>query len=354
MIKDSYFIIGVMSGTSLDGLDLCYVQFEKGSTWQFKILKAETYPYSKYWKDELSRVIHMNSSDLEAFDLSYSTFLAEEINRFIDQNQITELDAVSSHGHTVFHQPERQYTYQIGNMSVLAKLLNRTVVCDFRVQDVTLGGQGAPLVPIGDQLLFSQYHMCLNLGGFSNISYINNDQRIAYDICPVNIVLNIFAQKEGLAYDSEGLLASQGKVNKGLLSKLNSLDYYNLEPPKSLGLEWINHVVLPLMDGFQLSSKDVLCTFVEHIAHQISKVIDKKTNATVLVTGGGAFNSYLMKRIEDKSTNNIVIPTLDIVNYKEALIFGFLGVLKLRNEINCLKSVTGATQDHSSGKIFHP
>jgi anhydro-N-acetylmuramic acid kinase len=277
--------------------------------------------------------------------------LSEVIKTFIEKNQLKNIDAVCSHGHTILHQPENKLTLQIGNLVALAQLINQNVVCDFRVQDVLLGGQGAPLVPIGDQLLFSDYTYCVNLGGFSNISTALNNERVAYDICPVNIVLNHYIQKTGVSYDDKGILASSGEVNQLLLEKLNDLKFYKESAPKSLGLEWVKSMIFPLIDACQLSVKDVLRTFVEHIAIQIGSVLTKN-KSTVLVTGGGVYNLFLMERIREYSNAEIIISSPELIEYKEALIFGFLGVLKLRNEINVLASVTGAEKNHSSGEIF--
>ena len=236
----------------------------------------------------------------------------------------------------------------------MAKILNEKVVCDFRVQDVILGGQGAPLVPVGDELLFSEYDFCLNLGGFANISMDLNNERIAYDICPVNIVLNYYVNSVGLEYDDKGQLASTGKLNTSLLNQLNSLEFYKETYPKSLGLEWVNQNVSPLINSFNLDIKDILKTVIEHIGIQISSEINKKNKSSVLITGGGVYNDYLVNRIKHYSQGRIVIPSKSIIEFKEALIFAFLGVLKLRNEVNCLQSVTGASKNHSSGKIYLP
>jgi anhydro-N-acetylmuramic acid kinase len=219
---------------------------------------------------------------------------------------------------------------------------------------VILGGQGAPLVPIGDKLLFSEYDYCINLGGFANLSTENNSTRIAYDICPTNIVLNHYVNVLGHDFDDKGKISKSGTIDEQLLSELNALEFYKLDYPKSLGLEWVNQVVFPLIDNFNLKTEDILKTFTEHIAVQISKEINKKESALVIITGGGAYNDYLISRIKSKTKNKIVIPSKEIIEFKEALIFGLLGVLKIRNEINCLASVTGAKHDHSSGKIFHP
>ena len=352
MIKSNYKVIGVMSGTSLDGIDLVYVSFDFLDKWSFEIIVAETVPYSNEWVGILKDLVLKSKTELYKIDTSYTAYLASKINAFIQKYNITDVDFISSHGHTAWHQPQNKLTYQIGNLPHLASLLNKTVVCDFRVQDIELGGQGAPLVPIGDELLFSKFDFCLNLGGFANVSTNHKNERIAYDICPVNIVLNYFVTQLGFDFDDKGKMAATGKINQELLDKLNDLDFYKKPYPKSLGLEWVKNEVIPLIVSFKLEVRDVLRTFVEHIAKQISKEIKSKPNASVLVTGGGAYNEYLISRIKFYSNQNIVIPTDDIIEFKEALIFGFLGILKMRGENNCLHSVTGASRSHSSGKIF--
>lgn len=353
MIKTKYKVIGVMSGTSLDGIDLIYVEFCKYSKWDFTILKAQTVEYDAIWREKLGDLVIVSEEDLRAIDIDYTHHLADIINEFIEKNHIKDLDAICSHGHTALHQPHNKLTWQIGNKSILATLTKCTVVCDFRVQDVELGGQGAPLVPIGDELLFSDYDFCLNLGGFANISTKRDGERIAYDICPVNIVLNHYIKTIGFNYDDKGQLASTGIVNESLLNKLNDLDFYKRSYPKSLGLEWVKTTVFPLINLYNIEIKDILRTFIEHISIQISNEINKKIKATVLVSGGGAYNEFLINRIKSLTKNGIVIPSKNIVEFKEALIFALLGVLRLRNEVNTLKSVTGAVKNHSAGNIFH-
>ena len=352
MNKGIYYVVGVMSGTSLDGLDLSYVKLEFKNKWKFNIIKSETSNYTQDWKLKLSNAILLGKEELHNLDIEYSLYLSHKISKFILDNKVDKDAIVCSHGHTVFHQPAKGITLQIGNLKQITNELNNRVVCDFRVQDVELGGQGAPLVPIGDKLLFYNYDFCLNLGGFANISFEKDNNRIAFDICPVNIVLNYYSEKLGLAYDEKGAISKQGTINSSLLESLNSLNFYKQNYPKSLGLEWVRKEVFPLIDSYNIDIKDVLRTFVEHIAMQINNSIKNEHKGTILITGGGVFNSFLIKRIKNLSTHNIYIPDNDLVNYKEALIFGLLGVLKLRNEINCLSSVTGVTKDHSSGKVF--
>lgn len=352
MEKLRFKVVGVMSGTSLDGIDLVYVEFNKTASWNFRVLQAETFEYDAIWREKLGALVSIPFEDLKQFDTDYTCYLADIINKFIETNGIMDLDAICSHGHTALHQPQNQLTYQIGNKPLLSELTETTVVCDFRVQDVELGGQGAPLVPIGDELLFSEYDFCLNLGGFANISTRINDERIAYDICPVNIVLNRYVKSLGFDYDDKGIIASNGVVNEVLLRTLNDLDFYKHAHPKSLGLEWVNTWIFPLIDSFRIENQDVLRTFVEHVAIQISAQINRKANASVLVSGGGVYNEFLITRIKSLTNNKIIVPSKEIIEFKEALIFAFLGVLRLRNEVNTLKSVTGASENHSSGKIF--
>ena len=343
-------IIGLMSGTSLDGLDLVYVAFDKKSYKTFKILHSETIPYSKKWKDKLVKAIHKSEEELLELDLEYGKLLAKKVNDFIKKNNILNIDFIASHGHTVLHQPEKGITLQIGNGQLLANETQQNVVCDFRTQDVKLGGQGAPLVPIGEAILFHQYSACLNLGGFANISFKERDKRVAFDICSVNIVLNYYVNTLGFDYDNKGKIASTGIINAKLLEELNSLNYYKSKHPKSLGLEWVQSTIFPLIDDKNLEIRDVLATFIEHVAIQIT--VSTKNCKNLFITGGGVFNEFLMQRINHYSNLEIIIPNSQIVNYKEALIFAFLGLLRVDNQVNCLSSVTGAKKDHSSGVIF--
>lgn len=353
MIKINYNILALMSGTSLDGIDIIYVKFSFNNVWSFSIVNAETVKYTTEWKMILSQLVSKKVEELENIDLNYSKYLADVILDFVKENNIETIDFIASHGHTALHQPENGLTYQIGNNQILADKLNQKVICDFRVQDVEFGGQGAPLVPIGDQLLFNEYDYCLNLGGFANVSFKLKNERIAFDICPVNIVLNHYVSKINLEYDDKGQLASTGRISDELLSLLNQLQYYKDNPPKSLGLEWVEFKIFPLIDSFKLQIKDVLRTFIEHIAFQISKILIQD-KSKVLVTGGGVYNDFIISRVNYHSNSEILIPKNEIVEFKEALIFGLLGVLKDRNEVNCLMSVTGANQNHSSGKILMP
>ena len=353
MFKENYNVIGVMSGTSLDGIDLAHIHFNiKDNRWSFDLLECATISYSNNWLNKLKTAINFSQQELLQLNVDYTLYIGAIINDFVAKNNIENLDAVCSHGHTILHQPENRFTLQIGNLPQIASTINQTVVCDFRVQDVLLGGQGAPLVPIGDKILFAEYDFCLNLGGFSNVSFNDNGNRIAFDISPVNTVLNFYANKLGLDYDDKGKIAKYGNINQELLQDLNDLDYYKNSYPKSLGYEFVQQIVLPIIENHYLEIDDKMATFVEHIAQQIAIVLQSGTGK-LFITGGGAYNDFLIERIKFLlPTLEIVIPTSKIIEYKEALIFGLLGVLKLRNEVNVLKSVTGASVDHSSGNIF--
>jgi anhydro-N-acetylmuramic acid kinase len=347
---NKYKVIGLMSGTSLDGLDIAAVDFfysDKG--WNFKIVETETIGYTKNWETRLSNSTELSGEDLIQLHTDYGRFLGKKINQFIKKTGFVP-EIIASHGHTVFHQPENYFTFQIGNGADIAAETGITTIADFRTGDVALGGQGAPLVPVGDRLLFSEYESCLNLGGFANISFEKNNARLAFDICPVNFVLNFLAQKEGLPYDKNGELGRKGKLDKELLSKLNNLSFYKQKSPKSLGKEWMNKHFFPIVEASNHSVRDKLRTAYEHIAIQISDA--SPGNGKMLVTGGGAFNTFLIDRIKKHSQAEVVIPEKIIVDYKEALIFAFLGILRHLGEINCYASVTGAKQDSSLGVIF--
>ena len=352
-MQQVYNTVGVMSGTSLDGVDLAHIRFSiTGTKWQFTILECETIPYSTDWVDTLKKAVSFNQDQLEKLNHDYTLLLGSIISSFISKNRIENLDAVCSHGHTILHQPQNGLTLQIGNLPEIANIINQKVVCDFRVQDVQLGGQGAPLVPIGDRILFSEYDYCLNLGGFSNVSFEENNRRIAFDISPVNTVLNNYANQLGFDYDDEGNISKSGNLHPELFNQLNALDFYQKTYPKSLGFEFVKETILPLIESFEIATEDKMHTFSEHIAYQIGMALKVK-KGKLLITGGGAYNKFLINRIQFHLPEmNLIIPERKMLEFKEALIFALLGVLKLRGEVNVLSSVTGAITDHSSGRIL--
>ena len=352
MKNKTKYCLGVMSGTSLDGLDIAYIKFNFETSFQFEILKAVTIPYHPDWKNALKNGFHLSGEELTKLDADYGIYLGNTLKNFIAENSIENLDFIASHGHTIYHNPGENYTLQIGNGPYINTITGIKTICDFRTQDVALGGQGAPLVPIGDMLLFSEYDYCLNLGGFSNISMNENNQRIAFDICPVNIVMNHYVNSLNLEYDENGEIASKGNIDTTLLNELNSLPFYNDSKPKSLGYEFILETIFPIINKYNLEIKDILRTFVEHIAQQIAKKIASDSSKKMLITGGGAFNIFLIERLKEYTKTELIIPENSIIDYKEALVFALLGYLKDEEKNNCLKSVTGASKDHSSGIIY--
>lgn len=349
----TYLSIGCMSGTSLDGLDLVACRFTTDEAWKFEIVKAVTIPYSHKWINKLSNAAELNALEFALLNNEFGKFIGKQVADFC--SDLPDLpDLVSSHGHTIFHQPHKKLTVQIGNGAQIAAASGLPTACDFRSLDVALKGQGAPLVPIGDELLFGEYELCLNLGGIANFSFRENDERKAFDICPANMAFNHFTKELGYEYDLDGNLGRSGVVQEELLSLLNSLDFYQLTGPKSLGREWFENEFLPLISSFQLEHKDILRTLYEHISDQITFSVDQYPKGKILITGGGAHNVFLIELFSEKTKHKTIVPSAQIIDFKEAIIFAFLGVLRLRNEVNCLKSVTGANRNHSGGVIYLP
>ncbi len=367
-----------MSGTSLDGLDLAFCKFQMAENqWHYEILEAQTIQYSTDWVKKLKSACLLPADKFCELDSELAALFANYINEFILKHG--RPDFISSHGHTVFHQPRSKitsnniqpYTSQIASGAIISALTGVSVVCDFRATDVALGGQGAPLVPIGDLYLFDKYDFCLNLGGIANISFnspVNQtnkaaSMRIASDICFANMALNYLAGLSGVSFDKNGDMANSGMLNPQLLDKLNHLDFNHFPFPKSIGVEYFNLEVLPLLESYQIPVEDKLRTFCHHIALQVKAVIDDETKAmdassieklSILLTGGGTYNTFLVKIIKEHLKLNVVIPENKIIDFKEALIFAFLGVLRMRGEVNILKSVTGASRDSCSGAVYLP
>ncbi len=343
-----------MSGTSLDGLDLALCSFsEENGSWQYNIDTAETLPYSLEWMTRLQQIEQLSALDLTQLDLDYGHYLGNSAREFLKTANL-KADYIASHGHTVFHRPELGLTLQIGSGALLSASSGLPVVCDFRTQDVGMGGQGAPLVPLGDALLFGAYDYCLNLGGFSNISFRQGNERLAFDISPCNIVLNTLARKAGHDYDAGGKIAASGKVNSELLERLNSLDFYKMKGPKSLGREWVESVIFPLLEEYALPIADLLRTYVEHISDKIAAATQLEGSGQVLTSGGGAKNDFLIQRIQEKTDSRLIIPDLLCLDFKEALIFAFLGLLRIQGRNNILSAVTGSKADHCGGCIYLP
>ncbi len=351
-MSNKYRALGLMSGTSLDGLDIAQCNFIfSNEKWQYNIERAKTFSYSNIWKNKLTTAENLSGIDFMMLNNEYGRLLGDYCNKFmLDSSE--SIDFIASHGHTIFHQPEIGLTTQIGNGAFIASQTGITTICDFRTLDVALGGQGAPLVPIGDIFLFSDYNYCLNLGGFSNISFENSYGRIAFDICPVNIVINYLVAERNLLLDYNGNLARSGNINTNLLEELNSLPFYKLTGPKSLGKEWVMANIVPVVNKYSISLEDKLRTYYLHITYQIASVVNRDKNYKMLITGGGANNLFLMELFRELLHVQCVVPEKDIVDFKEAVVFAFLGVLRFRNEVNCLHSVTGAKTDSCGGVVY--
>jgi anhydro-N-acetylmuramic acid kinase len=345
-------VLGIMSGTSLDGLDIAYCRFEENNgLFSGNILYAETIFYPEEWKLKLSHAHQLSALDFLYLHNDFGSYIGKEINRFLKKYDVKPL-CISSHGHTVFHNPSHGLTCQIGNGAVIAAETGFNVVCDFRTSDVALGGEGAPLVPFGDIQLFAQYDAALNLGGFSNITILNAEKPTAFDICPVNIILNTFAKKEGFEYDHNGRMASEGNIIKNLLDTLESLEIYSSSSQKSLSREWVDSTIMPLINTTAYTTMDILRTITEHISLRIANILNSYALKNCLVTGGGVYNTFLIERIQSQTQTELIIPDDHLVQFKEALIFAFLGLKRLNNEVNVLSDITHARKSSSSGIIW--
>jgi len=356
-----YRVIGMMSGTSVDGLDIAYCEFQTNDWNQFdySILKSETINYPENLKSQLISCISFDGQKLGMLDMELGTWMGTHLLKFITANQI-EPCLVASHGHTVLHQPENGFTLQIGNGQKMHQITKFPVIYDFRVLDVTFGGQGAPLVPIGDQLLFPHYDFCLNLGGFANISFHDGYSRKAFDIGAVNIVLNELTSLIHLSYDENGLVAREGTSIPNLLDDLNQLSFYDLPFPKSIGKEWVEAEVMPIIYPYLKDNRteDIISTYTIHIGKIIARTLTDLSaihgkDGSSLVTGGGAHNSYLQEIIQNNFLDlKLEKPDNQLIEFKEALVFALMGLLRSQNLVNCLKSVTGASINTSGGIII--
>lgn len=366
-----YRAIGLMSGSSLDGLDIAFVEFqEQGGKWSYEILQADCYAYTDEWVAKLQNVINLSAKEYQLLHAEYGHYLGQQVNKFIENHQLQyKVAVIASHGHTTFHIPAQKMTAQLGDGAAIAAETQLPVVSDLRALDVAFGGQGAPIVPIGEKMLLGDYDFFLNLGGIANISYNNPDDYTAFDICPANRVLNMLVNELGKEYDDGGQIAASGKINDTLLKQLNTLDYYKQPYPKSLANDFGTDKVYPMMMDSNLEIKDAVRTYVEHIVVQIREAIStlknskletclpdrQAQNSKLLATGGGAFNTFLIQQLREqlKELNiEVMVPDTNLINYKEALIMAFIGVLRWRQENNVLSSVTGAVRDSIGGALW--
>jgi len=367
-----YRVIGCMSGSSLDGLDIAFVELqENGGNWSYEIIEAECIPYTAVWVERLFHAESLPAYDYQILHADYGHYIGQQVNLFIDKHALHyKVALIASHGHTVFHAPDKRMTAQIGDGASLAAETKLPVVTDLRSLDVALGGQGAPIVPIGEKLL-GDFDFFLNIGGIANISSTskNGGGNRGFDVCPANRVLNMLANETGKDFDEYGGLASTGEVNKELLARLDGLEYYRLPSPKSLANDFGTRTIYPIIKEAEMTAKDALRTYVEHIALQIKRAILAAGHlhqpdghgiqtpvSRLLITGGGAFNTFLIEQLRAhlKELNiDIVVPDEKLIKYKEALIMGFIGVLRWRQEYTVLSSVTGAARDSIGGALWN-
>jgi anhydro-N-acetylmuramic acid kinase len=357
-----YRAIGLMSGSSLDGLDIVFAELnEHAGSWSFDIQASACYEYDAAWRKRLEFVIDLNARDYQLLHADYGHYLGAQVNQFINENDLHfKVGLISSHGHTSFHMPSKKMTAQLGDGAAIAAVTGLPVVSDLRALDIAFGGQGAPIVPIGEKFLFPEYRMFLNLGGIANISFNFPGNYIAFDVCPANRVLNMLSNLENKAFDEGGNRAASGTINTDLLEQLNRLDYYQKGYPKSLANNFGTETVFPVIEEKGLPINDALSTYVAHIIFQLKKVIDSMPrheveNQKLLVTGGGAFNDFLIRQLKTEVSLfdiDVVVPEENIVNNKEALVMAFIGVLRWRQEYNVLASVTGAQRNSIGGAVW--
>jgi len=352
-------ILGLMSGTSLDGVDLAHVEFDlsQSQAHKFKLLHQQTIPFPEELLFKLTEATEYSVPATLILDKELGKFFADCVNSFCENNSISknDINALASHGQTILHQPKNGFTLQIGCGSTISYFTGLKVINDFRTRDIIAGGQGAPLVPVGDFGLFgNEAESFLNIGGFSNFSFKNNESKIvAYDICPGNLPLNKLAMSKGLSFDRNGELAASGEINFFLLDLLNSLEFYRQSGPKSLGTEWLEEHFYPLLK-FDKEIENNLRTVVEHIAIQISSKLNENQLKSVFITGGGAKNKFLISRIEHYFSGKVILPDAETIDFKEAIVFAYLGALYLEQIPNAISSVTGAQKDTICGVLHIP
>ncbi len=355
-----YKVIGLMSGSSLDGLDIVFTELQEAAgRWNYEIIKSACIEYDETWQKKLRGAIDLHALDYQLLHTEYGSFIGKKINEFIGLNNLQhKVNLVSSHGHTTFHLPEKKMTHQLGEGAAIASETRLPVVSDLRSMDIAFGGEGAPIVPMGEKLLLTDFNYFLNLGGIANLAIHRENTVIAFDVCAANRVLNMLAEEKGAAYDDGGKIAAGGKINIDLLEKINSLKYFGLAYPKSLANSFGTDIVFPIIKSFEIKTEDALSTFTEHICIQIKKSLEPFTQNEIqklFITGGGAFNTFLIETLRkhlEEINFEIHIPEDDIVKYKEALIMALLGILRWREQYTILSSVTGASRNSIGGALW--
>ncbi len=351
-----YKVIGIMSGSSLDGLDIAYCSLEEnGGNWSYTIENAICVPFDTILYTQLNTITNLTVPEFMQLHTHFGRWIGLQLNNFIAQFELEhKVHLIASHGHTAYHFPANATTVQIGCGAAIAATTNLPVVNDLRAMDMAFGGQGAPIVPICEQLLFKNYNAFINIGGISNITINNGEIITAFDVCAANRILNVLANELGQPFDDEGELASAGTINQNLLQALNNLPYYTKPSPKSLGNEFGLQTVIPLIKQFNDSTINNLATYTEHIIFQLTQAINtNKVTGKVLVTGGGAFNKFLIESLQNQCRQIVVeVPDALTINYKESLAMAIMGALRWREENNTIKTATGARQASVGGALW--
>lgn len=354
-----YHVLGLMSGSSLDGLDIAYcILNESGGRWSFSIPAASTLPFSSVWKTTLQQAPELSGRELLRAHTAFGHWVGQQVNGFIRTHNLQhKIHLIGSHGHTVFHEPQQRMSFQLGDGAALAAETGLPVVSDLRNLDVALGGQGAPIVPVGEKLLWPEYHVFLNIGGISNLTIKEADSPLAFDVCPANRVLNALAQSLGHPFDDNGAIARSGNLLPDLLEELNALPYYREPAPKSLANEFGTQEILPRLQRSGASVPDLLRTMSEHIAMQVSRACSLYglRETPLFTTGGGALNVFLVERIAALLQPMHIkpfVPDVQTVQFKEALVMALIATLRWREEPNVLGTVTGASRSSCGGALW--
>ena len=356
-----------MSGSSLDGLDLamCHFSIENGNIQHWELQQAATIPFSETWANRLTKLPQQSALIFAQTHTYFGYYLGELVNEFVEEIGVRP-DYIASHGHTIFHNPDKKFTTQIGDGAALAATTNIPTISNFRVQDVALNGEGAPVAPIVDKLLFPAYDFFLNLGGIANLSCNANGKHIAFDIGGCNQILNTLANEVDLEYDDDGQIAATGELNSTLFNQLNRLPYFHRPYPKSLSNQWVVENLIQAYFEVEENLANLLHTSVIQTAHQTAKAIQQVLEKEklgdqkfkILVSGGGAMNGFLMKMLQEKCAEvtdlEWTIPAPEIIQFKEAILMALMGVLRMEKVSNVMKTVTGAERDSIGGMVSLP
>lgn len=350
-------IIGLMSGSSTDGLDFVCAEFDSPDRKALhRVIASETLPYSHDLIERLQHSSGLNAKDLLAFHTEFGLRIGEKVREALQRHKLDAVDLIAYHGHTVYHEPESHFSFQLGSAHGINILTGIPVVSDFRNTDMSLKGHGAPLVPMAEGILFPGYKAFLNLGGIANLGLHKNGRITGFDICPFNMAMNEVAALRGMDFDENGQLASQGEIIGGFLSDLNAISFYNLKGPKSIDRQWYMMQFQPVVRNYErvYNAESVLRTLIEHFSMQISEVLNKELEATdqAMISGGGAKNKFFISELQGKTNSRIIIPDNEVIDYKEAIIFAYLALLRVMNKVNVLSSVTGADRDSIGGALY--